>query len=110
MFDTEHLSFYVVSMSLFFAYTLLWTQFYEELQAEGYLVDYERVPVTDEKSPKETDFDALVSLMLTKLVRTFLWVTLAKHKARIVCFHSFPKVKMFSDLISFHLVFARYIT
>lgn len=33
---------------------------YEELQAEGYLVDYERVPVTDEKSPKETDFDALI--------------------------------------------------
>jgi hypothetical protein len=34
---------------------------YEELQVEGYLVDYERVPVTDEKSPKETDFDILVS-------------------------------------------------
>ncbi|XP_010523868.1 PREDICTED: paladin-like isoform X2 [Tarenaya hassleriana] len=33
---------------------------YEELQAEGYLVDYERVPVTDEKSPKETDFDKLI--------------------------------------------------
>ncbi|CAA7030575.1 unnamed protein product [Microthlaspi erraticum] len=33
---------------------------YEELQAEGYLVDYERVPVTDEKSPKETDFDTLI--------------------------------------------------
>jgi len=28
---------------------------------EGYLVDYERVPVTDEKSPKEQDFDILVS-------------------------------------------------
>lgn len=36
---------------------------YEELQAEGYLVDYERVPITDEKSPKETDFDLLVSPM-----------------------------------------------
>lgn len=34
---------------------------YEELQVEGFLVDYERVPVTDEKSPKETDFDCLVS-------------------------------------------------
>lgn len=34
---------------------------YLELQLEGYLVDYERVPVTDEKSPKETDFDILVS-------------------------------------------------
>lgn len=35
---------------------------YEELQVEGYLVDYERVPVTDEKSPKEQDFDILVSV------------------------------------------------
>ncbi|KAL5700463.1 hypothetical protein ACHQM5_025902 [Ranunculus cassubicifolius] len=33
---------------------------YEELQIEGYLVDYERVPITDEKSPKEQDFDLLV--------------------------------------------------
>ncbi|KAF7818056.1 paladin-like isoform X1 [Senna tora] len=33
---------------------------YEELQAEGYLVDYERVPITDEKAPKELDFDFLV--------------------------------------------------
>ncbi|KAK8954830.1 hypothetical protein KSP39_PZI001610 [Platanthera zijinensis] len=33
---------------------------YEELQIEGYLVDYERVPITDEKSPKERDFDDLV--------------------------------------------------
>ncbi|XP_072951302.1 uncharacterized protein [Typha angustifolia] len=33
---------------------------YEELQLEGYLVDYERVPITDEKSPKERDFDNLV--------------------------------------------------
>ncbi|KAI9099076.1 hypothetical protein K1719_024843 [Acacia pycnantha] len=33
---------------------------YKELQMEGYLVDYERVPVTDEKSPEEIDFDALV--------------------------------------------------
>ncbi|KAM1012184.1 hypothetical protein ACFX2C_047441 [Malus domestica] len=30
---------------------------YEELQEPGYLVDYERVPITDEKSPKELDFD-----------------------------------------------------
>ena len=34
---------------------------YKELQVEGYLVDYERVPITDEKSPKEQDFDILVS-------------------------------------------------
>ncbi|CAA6653809.1 unnamed protein product [Spirodela intermedia] len=33
---------------------------YEELQVEGYLIDYERVPITDEKSPKEQDFDILV--------------------------------------------------
>eukprot|EP00268_Persea_americana_P018041 TRINITY_DN18855_c0_g1_i4.p1 TRINITY_DN18855_c0_g1~~TRINITY_DN18855_c0_g1_i4.p1 ORF type:complete len:1287 (-),score=280.78 TRINITY_DN18855_c0_g1_i4:321-4181(-) len=33
---------------------------YEELQVEGYHVDYERVPITDEKSPKERDFDLLV--------------------------------------------------
>ncbi|KAG6644830.1 hypothetical protein CIPAW_08G080000 [Carya illinoinensis] len=33
---------------------------YEELQVKGFLVDYERVPVTDEKSPKEADFDCLV--------------------------------------------------
>ncbi|KAK4766546.1 hypothetical protein SAY87_008188 [Trapa incisa] len=33
---------------------------YQELQLEGYLVDYERVPITDEKSPKEQDFDILV--------------------------------------------------
>ncbi|MED6109872.1 hypothetical protein PIB30_037529 [Stylosanthes scabra] len=33
---------------------------YQELQVEGYLVDYERVPITDEKSPKEQDFDILV--------------------------------------------------
>ncbi|CAM6102777.1 unnamed protein product [Calypogeia fissa] len=33
---------------------------YEMLHAEGYPVDYERVPITDEKSPKERDFDLLV--------------------------------------------------
>ncbi|XP_038874639.1 paladin isoform X1 [Benincasa hispida] len=33
---------------------------YEELQVDGVHVDYERVPVTDEKSPKESDFDILV--------------------------------------------------
>ncbi|KAK9035697.1 hypothetical protein V6N11_077730 [Hibiscus sabdariffa] len=34
---------------------------YEELQLDGYLVEYERVPITDEKSPKELDFDILVN-------------------------------------------------
>eukprot|EP00899_Mesostigma_viride_P028287 jgi/Mesvir1/8643/Mv02588-RA.1 len=33
---------------------------YASLVAEGYPVDYCRVPVTDEKAPKERDFDALV--------------------------------------------------
>jgi hypothetical protein len=40
---------------------------YEELQVEGYFVDYERVPVTDEKSPKEQDFDILVSSALLNI-------------------------------------------
>ncbi|XP_059625500.1 uncharacterized protein LOC132268723 isoform X2 [Cornus florida] len=34
---------------------------YDEQQAKEYLVDYERVPITDEKSPKEQDFDTLVN-------------------------------------------------
>lgn len=33
---------------------------YEELQAQAYPVEYERVPITDEKTPKEQDFDILV--------------------------------------------------
>ncbi|KAK1398683.1 Paladin [Heracleum sosnowskyi] len=33
---------------------------YLELQNRSYMVDYERVPITDEKSPKEQDFDILV--------------------------------------------------
>ncbi|KAK6941170.1 hypothetical protein RJ641_030701 [Dillenia turbinata] len=33
---------------------------YETLQLEGFYVDYERVPITDEKSPKELDFDILL--------------------------------------------------
>jgi len=35
-------------------------QVYMELQTKQFLVDYERIPVTDEKSPKEHDFDTLV--------------------------------------------------
>lgn len=34
---------------------------YQELQVERYLVDYERVPLTDEKAPEEQDVDDLVS-------------------------------------------------
>ncbi|CAI5457453.1 unnamed protein product [Closterium sp. Yama58-4] len=33
---------------------------YEDMQRQGYNVDYERVPVTDEKVPEEVDFDLLV--------------------------------------------------
>lgn len=43
-------------------------QVYEELQVEGVHVDYERVPITDEKSPKEMDFDILVSFCCCKLL------------------------------------------
>ncbi|KAJ4969553.1 hypothetical protein NE237_016254 [Protea cynaroides] len=43
---------------------------YEELQVEGYLVDYERVPITDEKSPKEQDFDILVHRVLQTDINT----------------------------------------
>jgi len=39
------------------------TQVYQELHDEGYLVDYERVPLTDEKAPEEQDIDDLVSKM-----------------------------------------------
>ncbi|KAL7112367.1 hypothetical protein ACP275_04G000100 [Erythranthe tilingii] len=42
---------------------------YEEL-THHYLVDYERVPVTDEKSPKEQDFDILVHKISKANVRT----------------------------------------
>eukprot|EP00850_Spirogloea_muscicola_P022112 SM000277S10347 [mRNA] locus=s277:33301:42396:- [translate_table: standard] len=45
---------------------------YESLQAEGYKVDYERVPVTDEKSPKERDFDLLVHRLAQVDVNTRL--------------------------------------
>lgn len=38
---------------------------YEELQEEGYLVNYERIPITDEKSPKEGDFDDLVRFLIS---------------------------------------------
>ncbi|EPS58742.1 hypothetical protein M569_16071, partial [Genlisea aurea] len=42
---------------------------YKEL-GHRYLVDYERVPVTDEKSPKEHDFDILVQKIVEANVRT----------------------------------------
>ncbi|KFK34389.1 hypothetical protein AALP_AA5G138900 [Arabis alpina] len=43
---------------------------YKELEAEGYLVDYERVPVTDEKSPKESDFDTLIRKISQAAINT----------------------------------------
>lgn len=33
---------------------------FSELRAEGYQVDYARVPITDERAPEDKDFDALV--------------------------------------------------
>ncbi|XP_051141675.1 uncharacterized protein LOC127258753 isoform X2 [Andrographis paniculata] len=44
-------------------------QVYEEL-ANHFLVDYERVPITDEKSPKEQDFDILVHRISQANLRT----------------------------------------
>ncbi|KAK6803962.1 hypothetical protein RDI58_001746 [Solanum bulbocastanum] len=45
-------------------------QVYEELQSKEYLVEYERVPITDEKSPKELDFDILVHRVSQADVKT----------------------------------------
>jgi hypothetical protein len=44
---------------------------YEDLQVEGHMYDYERVPITDEKSPEEQDFDILVSFIFEILFRTY---------------------------------------
>eukprot|EP01018_Ginkgo_biloba_P004363 Gb_39664 [translate_table: standard] len=52
---------------------------YEELQAEGYLVDYERVPITDEKSPEEQDFD-LLDLAIIPLGRLAYMVIVKSNK------------------------------
>ncbi|XP_024981038.1 paladin isoform X1 [Cynara cardunculus var. scolymus] len=45
-------------------------QVYLELQTRQFLVDYERIPVTDEKSPKEQDFDILVDRISKADVKT----------------------------------------
>jgi hypothetical protein len=34
---------------------------FEQMQREGFQVDYARIPVTDEKAPEPADFDALVA-------------------------------------------------
>lgn len=41
------------------------SEVYDELRAEGYRVDYHRIPMTDEKTPELQDFDALLSLLRT---------------------------------------------
>ncbi|KAF1002509.1 uncharacterized protein LOC141701120 [Apium graveolens] len=43
---------------------------YLDLQNRSYLVDYDRVPITDEKSPKEQDFDILVQRILQADIET----------------------------------------
>ncbi|KAG2430310.1 hypothetical protein HYH02_013787 [Chlamydomonas schloesseri] len=40
---------------------------YAELRADGYHIDYLRVPVTDEKAPKDSDFDMLIQRLWPNL-------------------------------------------
>ncbi|GLI60364.1 hypothetical protein VaNZ11_002488 [Volvox africanus] len=40
---------------------------YAELRADGYSIDYMRIPVTDEKAPKDSDFDVLISRLWPNL-------------------------------------------
>ncbi|GLC33893.1 hypothetical protein PLESTM_000131000, partial [Pleodorina starrii] len=40
---------------------------YAELRADGYFIDYMRIPVTDEKAPKDSDFDVLISRLWPNL-------------------------------------------
>ncbi|KAG0482267.1 hypothetical protein HPP92_010351 [Vanilla planifolia] len=47
---------------------------YQELQIEGYYVDYERVPITDEKSPKERDFDDLGRTTTGMVIATLVYL------------------------------------
>lgn len=54
-----------------FIYLSFYFKVYQSLQSEGYNVAYERVPVTDEKSPKERDFDLLVSFKFHSPLWTF---------------------------------------
>ncbi len=37
------------------------SEVYDQLKAEGYRVDYQRIPVTDTKKPEDQDIDALVA-------------------------------------------------
>ena len=53
----------IVFATIFFYHISPLSQVYLDLQREGYLVEYQRVPVTDEKSPKERDFDLLVRVL-----------------------------------------------
>ncbi|XP_024527697.1 paladin isoform X2 [Selaginella moellendorffii] len=45
---------------------------YDSLCNESYFVDYERLPITDEKSPKERDFDLLVQRVAEADINTAL--------------------------------------
>ena len=36
---------------------------YNQMQALGYELDYARLPIVDEKAPKEKDFDAMIQVM-----------------------------------------------
>lgn len=45
---------------------------FHQLQLEGYLVDYLRIPVTDEKAPKEIDFDLLIQRCWNRAPNTSL--------------------------------------
>ena len=36
---------------------------YSQMQALGYSLDYARLPIVDEKAPKEEDFDAMIKVM-----------------------------------------------
>lgn len=41
------------------------TQVFQDLRAQGYKVDYARIPISDEKAPENQDFDALVARLRT---------------------------------------------
>jgi len=70
---------------------------YEELQVAGYLVDYERVPITDEKSPKEMDFDILVSILSGFVMLYHIWYHFPHT-------YSFGAIKGLGNVVSFSTV------
>lgn len=65
---------------------------------EGYLVDYERVPITDEKSPKELDFDILVSSCV---------LNISSNKSQpclIPNVYSLDPIKGLDDVVAFSII------